>query len=404
MAEAKATAQNQEGGRDLPEIAARDRPGAEDGAQQDDARAQADEAAVLFGGHVAEDHGAKGPAGGDGPGNIAGDQRRGVMPGLDEGGAIDGEADHRRLGGEDGQKAKARGGAQVGGGPGQQAVVGAGVGGQHGGHADDAADGERNGPLGRGDDPGRADQGDANHQQGQLQAGNPVSALIALAAGQHDQDRADEDDRLDHEQPERPAPEAGGGEQSAQHGAEQGRRAPDPGHRAVDARPKMLGEQGGDGDVAEGDYGARAQALDQPSDDEGDELGRQGAHGAADGVGQAGQSRGGAQAERHGQLARAGAGNDRARQIGGHRPAEIFVAADLLRDTGHDGGGHQGVGGVQPDAQAKQGEARRQRLVDLKSGASHGSAPPEGTRPPRPPSRGGNPTSEPAPSCFVGPG
>jgi hypothetical protein len=39
-----------------------------------------------------------------------------------------------------------------------------------------------------------------------------------LRARHHDQHRADEDDRLDHEQPERAAPEAGGGEQAAHSG------------------------------------------------------------------------------------------------------------------------------------------------------------------------------------------
>ena len=98
--------------------------------------------------------------------------------------------------------------------------------------------------------------------------------------------------------------------------------------------------------------------ISRPSE-EGPDVGRQRAHHAAAGHDHAGQRRGRAQAEDLREPPGAGAGQDRAHQEARRRPAEIGVAAELGADAGHDGGGHQAVGGVQPDAQADQREARQ---------------------------------------------
>ncbi len=109
----------------------------------------------------------------------------------------------------------------------------------------------------------------------------------------------------------------------------------------------------------------RAQALDQAADHEDQEVRRQGLMAQPDGVDHPPRRWRGAGRSGSTACPRRRLRQDRTQQEGGDldQPKYCQPAADLLGDAGHDRHRHQGVGGVQPDAQAQQDEARASCLA-----------------------------------------
>ena len=168
-----------------------------------------------------------------------------------------------------------------------------------------------------------------------------------------------EQQALHGERPEGVAPQAGGGETTADERPAQRRGRPHHRQAGDDARHQPVRKKAVLGDVDQRDEGAAAQPLHRTPGEQHRHRRSGGADRAAEGVDEGRSHHGPAQTVARHTHADRGRGHDRAHQVQGEGPTDQPQTADVADHLRHDGGRQHRVGGVQPDRQA-QGEELRQ--------------------------------------------
>jgi hypothetical protein len=210
----------------------------------------------------------------------------------------------------------------------------------------------------RGDPPGDASLGD--QQGGGAQDQHPqrrkMSGAMPLGrpgfekgGGHHPQNHG-----LQREAPEHAAPHVEMDEDSPEQRPEEGTRGPDHRLDPEQAAPQMLGERLLDGDVAQGDQHAAADALHEARGEQRRHVGRQRGRDAAGGVEQCRCRQDTLDAATTAEQRRRGASHDRPDLVERDGPGNVGHAANVGDNCRHGGRRDQRVGGVQPDAHAQQ--------------------------------------------------
>ncbi len=170
--------------------------------------------------------------------------------------------------------------------------------------------------------------------------------------------RESENERLCSEHPEQQSPIAMFGEQTAEQRPKQGCNSPDARDGAKNAPPQFLRKQDAHGDITSPHDQSRSYSLQCAPREEQRDRGRQGAHDASAKINSRRQRKRPAQTAPFGKPPSARPADDRAKQIGCHRPREIGIAANIAHDARHRGCGDQCIGRVEPDAQANKCQPR----------------------------------------------
>jgi hypothetical protein len=160
--------------------------------------------------------------------------------------------------------------------------------------------------------------------------------------------------RLRGKGPERATPAVGIREEAADQRAQQGSGAPNDGDEGIHAPPSLGFEPGFHRDVTEGEQHAAAHALHETGADQYAHGGRGRTRDAADAIEQRRANEEPLDAPPQAEHGRGGAGDDGTHFVQGHGPVDVDDAADVLDDGRRDGGGHERVRRVQPDADAQQ--------------------------------------------------